>query len=188
MHQPLVIVVWSTNLQATNLREALKSDIPEVRNIQEASQEGINNGSLEDVAQGNPVQEAQQGLEGRLDETGLVGGIEDFGAQLEDGGEFLGHGRLEVAGLDRGHLILGKVKDLLRQQAKDGHVVFTDRQTSVARGDNLIDKCGPVVRPLLLENRDQDQIQLVQKCALVTELLFGSGILDNEVDNEVSNA
>jgi hypothetical protein len=57
----------------------------------------------------------------------------------------------------------------------------------MARGDDLIDEGGPVMRPLLLENRHQDQIQFVQEGALSTELLFGSGVLDNEVDDEVSN-
>lgn len=188
VHQPLVIVVRSANLQSTNLRQTLEGDVPEVGNIQESSQEGINDGRLENVPQRNPIQEAKQSLEGRLDETRLVGGVEDFGAQLENGGEFLGHGGLQVAGLDGGHLILRKVEDLLRQQAKDGHVVFTDGKTGMARGNDLVDECGPVVRPFLLQNRDQDQIQFVQEGALSTELLFGPGVFDDEVDDEVSNA
>lgn len=99
----------------------------------------------------------------------------------------MGHGCLQVASLDRGHLVLGKVKDLLGQQAKDGHVVFTDGKAGMAGGDDLVDKCGPVVRPFLLENGDQDQIELVQEGALSSELLFGSGILDDEVNDEVAN-
>jgi hypothetical protein len=187
VHKPLVIVIRSANLQTTNLREALEGDVSEVGNIQESGQESINDGCFEDITQWDPIQEAEQGLEGRLDEAGLVGGVENFGAQLEDGGKLLGHGGLQVAGLDRSHLILGKVKDLLGQQAQDGHVVFTDGKAGVAGGDDLIDECGPVVRPFLLENGDQNQVELVQEGALSSELLFGSGIFDDEVNDEVAN-
>jgi hypothetical protein len=43
------------------------------------------------------------------------------------------------------------------------------------------------VWPFLLQDRDQDQVQFVQEGALCTELLFGSGVFDDEVDDEVSN-
>lgn len=57
----------------------------------------------------------------------------------------------------------------------------------MAGGDNLVDKGGPVVRPFLLQDRDQDQVQFVQECALGAELLFGAGVLDNKIDDEVSD-
>ena len=52
-------------------------------------------------------------------------------------------------------------------------------------GDNLIDEGGPVVRPLLFQDRDQDQVQFVQERAFGAELLLGARILDDEIDDEV---
>lgn len=185
MHQSLIVIVRGANLQATNFREALEGDIPEVGDVQESGQKRVDDGSLENVTQRDPVQEAQERFESRFYQSWLVGGVEDFGAELENGREFLGHGGLEVPCLDRGHLVLREIEDFLGQQAQDCHVVLTDREAGMAGGDNLVDKGGPVVRPLLFQDRDQDQVQFVQECAFGTELLFGAGVLDDEIDDEV---
>jgi hypothetical protein len=44
------------------------------------------------------------------------------------------------------------------------------------------------VRPFLLENGDQNQVEFVQEGALSSKLLFGSGIFNDEVNDEVANA
>jgi hypothetical protein len=100
----------------------------------------------------------------------------------------LSHRRLEVPRLGRGHLVLREVEDLLGQQAENCHVVFTDGKAGVARLNDLVDECGPVVWPLLLQNRDQDQIQFVQESAFAAEFLLGAGVLDDEIDDEVADA
>jgi hypothetical protein len=41
------------------------------------------------------------------------------------------------------------------------------------------------VRPLLFQDRDQDQVQFIQECTFGTELLFGAGVLDDKIDDEV---
>lgn len=107
---------------------------------------------------------------------------------MEDRGKLLSHRGLEVPSLGRGHLVLREVKDLLGQQAENCHVVFTDGEAGVTRLNNLVDECGPVVWPLLLQNRDQDQIQFVQESAFAAEFLLGAGVLDDEIDDEVTDA
>lgn len=54
----------------------------------------MNYGCVEDVSQGNPVEETQQGFQRRLDQARLVGAIQDLDTELEDGGEFGAHAGL----------------------------------------------------------------------------------------------
>lgn len=42
----------------------------------------------------------------------------------------------------------------------------------MTRRDNFIDESRPIVGPLLLENRDEDKVELIQKSALTSEFLF----------------
>jgi hypothetical protein len=58
----------------------------------------------------------------------------------------------------------------------------------MARGNDLVDEGGPVMRPFLLKDRDQDQVQLVQERPLRLVWLLVCGVLDDEVDNEVSDS
>lgn len=58
----------------------------------------------------------------------------------------------------------------------------------MARLNDLVDEGGPVVWPLLLQNRDQDQVQFVQESTFAAEFLLGAGILDDEIDDEVADA
>ena len=47
---------------------------------------------------------------------------------------------------------------------------------------------GPVVRPFLLEDGDEHQIELVEQCLVVSQGLFAVGALDDELHNEVADA
>jgi hypothetical protein len=58
----------------------------------------------------------------------------------------------------------------------------------VARGDDFVDEGRPVVRPFLLEDGDEDEVELVEKGSLCFQGLFRARRLDYEVDHEVSNA
>ncbi|MBE7179919.1 MAG: hypothetical protein INR71_01720 [Terriglobus roseus] len=44
------------------------------------------------------------------------------------------------------------------------------------------------MRPLLLEDGDEDEVELVEEGALLPEALFGLRRLDDEVDDEVADA
>lgn len=44
------------------------------------------------------------------------------------------------------------------------------------------------MRPLLLEDADQDEVQLVDQRAFLAQRLFGTAELDDEVDDEVTDA
>jgi hypothetical protein len=58
----------------------------------------------------------------------------------------------------------------------------------VTRRDDLIDEGGPVVRPFLLEDRDEDEVELVQQSAVGAAAVVVVGELDDEVDDEVADA
>lgn len=58
----------------------------------------------------------------------------------------------------------------------------------MAGSDDLVDERRPVVRPLLFEDGNQDEVEFVQESALASKALFGFRIFEDEVDNEVSNA
>lgn len=163
MYQPFIIVVRTPDLQAANLGKAFESHIAKFRDFQEPCQKGVDDGCLEDVAKRNPVQETQERFEGSFDQTWLVGGTQDLGAQLEYGREFMRHWSFQVPSLYRCHLILREVKDLFWQQSKNGHVVFTDRKAGMTGSNDLIDEGRPIVRPFLLQNGNKNQIEFVQE-------------------------
>ena len=58
----------------------------------------------------------------------------------------------------------------------------------MAGGDDFVDEGGPVVRPLLLEDRDKDEVELIEEGSLGFEGFFGAGGLDDEADHEVANS
>jgi hypothetical protein len=58
----------------------------------------------------------------------------------------------------------------------------------VTRRDDLVDEGGPVVRPFLLEDRDEDEVELVQQGAVGAAAVVVVGELDDEVDDEVADA
>lgn len=57
----------------------------------------------------------------------------------------------------------------------------------MAGGDDFVDEGRPVVRPLLLENGDEDEIELVKQGSLRLKRLFRGGALNDEVDDKVAN-
>jgi hypothetical protein len=54
--------------------------------------------------------------------------------------------------------------------------------------DDFVDKGWPVVRPLLLKDRDEDEVQLVEESLLGSKRFFRAGALDDELDNEVADS
>lgn len=162
VHQPFVVVVRSANLQATNLSQTLQSHISELGLSQESGEESVDDRGFENVSQRDPVQKSKKSFEGRFHQTRLVCSVKNLGAQLEDRRKFRGHGGLQIPCLGRSHLILRKIEDFLRQQTENCHVVLTDRKAGMTRRDDLVDEGGPVVRPFLLQNGDENEIELVQ--------------------------
>ena len=57
----------------------------------------------------------------------------------------------------------------------------------MAGGDDFVDERRPVVRPFLFEDRDKDEIQLVEQNALISQALFSIRCLDDEFNDEVAN-
>ena len=58
----------------------------------------------------------------------------------------------------------------------------------MAGGYDLVDEGWPVVRPFLLEDGDQYEVQFVEKCSLGFQVLLGARALDDEVDHKIPNA
>ena len=52
---------------------------------------GFNDASLKDVSKRDPVKETKEGVEGSLDQAGLVGLLQDFTAKLENLRELSAH-------------------------------------------------------------------------------------------------
>lgn len=175
-------------MQSTNLRKALQGDVAELLRRQEARTERLNERCLENIAEGDPVAETQKGFEGRLDQAGLISSLEDLLAEAEDLGKFSTHGLLQASCLGRGHLLSRIIKDFFGKQTQDNHVVLANRQARVAGRDDFVDKRGPVVRPFLLEDGDEHQVELVEQCLVIAQGLFTVGALDDELHNEVADA
>lgn len=57
----------------------------------------------------------------------------------------------------------------------------------MAGGDDLVNEGRPVVRPFLLEDGDEDQVELVEKRSLAFETLFRARALDDEAHDEVTD-
>ena len=58
----------------------------------------------------------------------------------------------------------------------------------MTRGNDLVDKGRPVMGPLLLQYRDEDEVQLVQEGAFAFQFLFGFRMLDDQINDEISNS
>jgi hypothetical protein len=83
--------------------------------------------------------------------------------KLEDLGELIAHGRLEVPSLGGGHLFGGVVENFFGKEAEDGHIVLAYRQVRSTSGYDLVDEGRPVVRPFLFQNGNKDHVQLGEK-------------------------
>lgn len=57
----------------------------------------------------------------------------------------------------------------------------------MARRYDLVDKGGPVVRPFLLENRNKDEVELIEEGSLCLQRFFGARGLNDEVDHKVTD-
>lgn len=51
--------------------------------------------------------------------------------------------------------------------------------------DDFGDKGRPVMRPFLLEDGHQNEVEFIEESSLALELLFGLGVFDDTVDDEV---
>jgi hypothetical protein len=83
---------------------------------------------FEDIAQRNPVEEPQQRLQSRLDQTWLVGLFQHLVTQVEDLSELCAHALLQCFRLGLRHLLGREIENLLRQELEDDHVVFAERE------------------------------------------------------------
>lgn len=71
-------------METTDFSQALEGDVPETRNGKESGDKSADDRGLKDVAQRNPIEEAQKSFERGFDEGRGVSGIENFGAEAED--------------------------------------------------------------------------------------------------------
>lgn len=53
---------------------------------------------------------------------------------------------------------------------------------------DLVDEGWPVVRPFLLQDGDEDEIELVEQGSLGSQGLLGAGALEDEGDDKIANA
>ena len=88
--------------------------------------------------------------------------LQDKLAQIEDVGELGREALLHRGDLLGGHAVFGELEDLLAEQLEDLHVVAAESLVRLARLHNLWDKVLPIVRPFVLENLHEDQIQFAE--------------------------
>ena len=124
--------------------------MPEERTY--AVQQNVNHRGLENESKGDPVQEAEQSLQRRLDQRGLLRLFQDLLAELEDLGELARHLVFQVFRLRLGHMLSREVEDLLGEQLQDNHVVLAEEKVGLGRLHEFWDKSWPIMRPLLLKD------------------------------------
>lgn len=123
-------IVLRPNLEASNFRKALEGDVSKLVSFQELrqdqqrkrkgktetypSEERVDNVGLKDITKWDPVEEAQEALQGGLNQGGLLSFVEYLGAQSENVAEFATHLILEIFYLRSRHLLRRVVKNLFR--------------------------------------------------------------------------
>mmetsp|Transcript_2101 Transcript_2101/g.4796 ORF Transcript_2101/g.4796 Transcript_2101/m.4796 type:complete len:390 (+) Transcript_2101:2227-3396(+) len=160
LHFGVVLGVHALRVDRRHLRQALQRVAPELRLREELVEEHVDEGSLERVVERDPEQEAQEALQRRLQRDHVLRVLHDKLAELVDELELLGEALLERLDLLRGELLERELKDLLAQQPQDLHVVPAQRLVRLPRLHDLRDEVLPVVRPLLLEDLDEDEVEL----------------------------
>ena len=73
-------------------------------------------------------------------------------AELKDLGELAAHSVLQVFRFGLRHLTEREVKHFLREQLQHNHVVLTERLVGSRGADDVRNKGGPVLGPLVLED------------------------------------
>jgi hypothetical protein len=53
---------------------------------------------------------------------------------------------------------------------------------------DFVDEIGPIMRPFLLQDGNQNKIELIQEGALRAKALIRVGDLDNDVNDEIPDA
>lgn len=57
----------------------------------------------------------------------------------------------------------------------------------MARRDDFVDEAGPVVGPFLFQHGNENEVELVKKGLVGSQRFFGTGALNDELNNEVSD-
>jgi hypothetical protein len=115
---------------------------------------------------------------------------------------------LERFGLGRRHLLCTELEDLLGKKLEDDHIVLADGEVGLRRGNDLGNEGGPRVRPagsegvqlrplkafldhhspLLFQNLNENEVELVDVGLLLPEGRLVSRTLDDDTDDEVADA
>lgn len=210
------LIVLGASHQTTNLSKALEGNVTEGGNIKETLTKGVDDISLKNVAQRDPIEETKKGFQGRADQRGLFCLGEDLEAETEDLGEFIAHTNLEVLCLFLGHLFGGKVKDLFGEELQNDHVILAQSHIGPTNRDDLGDKVWPIMGPFLLEDLsrrnksergrgirvseekgererevtylNKDHVELINKSTFTMKNFFVFRVLDDSGDNVVFDA
>lgn len=146
--------------QRRHLREAVEGGGAEGGHGEELGDEGGDERRLEDVAQRDPREKPLQRPQSDDDQTrGGRSEGEHLLAEPEYLGELVVERGLEEVHLRGGHRLPREVEDLLRQKPQDLHIVLADLLRGPGRLDQVADEARPVLRPVLFEQGDQDQVQ-----------------------------
>mmetsp|Transcript_48320 Transcript_48320/g.114984 ORF Transcript_48320/g.114984 Transcript_48320/m.114984 type:complete len:515 (+) Transcript_48320:2151-3695(+) len=183
LHFRVVLCVHALRVDRRNLGEALQGVAAELRLREELVEKHVDERRLKHIVQRHPEEEAEEALEGGLEGGGVLGVLHHELAQLVDQLELLGEALLEAFDLARRQLLQRELEHLLRQELEDLHVVAAERLVRLARLDNLRDEVLPVVRPLLFQNLDEDEVELAELRLRPHKRLLVTRVPDDDVDD-----
>ena len=110
--QDELLVVLIGDVDSGDFGQTFEGNVSKHGHGQEFVDERGDEFGFEDVAQRDPVQEAQQRLQRRHGQAGIVRIIHHVLAQLENGGKFVAHAIFQVFGFGLRHLPRREVEDL----------------------------------------------------------------------------
>mmetsp|Transcript_10989 Transcript_10989/g.30134 ORF Transcript_10989/g.30134 Transcript_10989/m.30134 type:complete len:241 (-) Transcript_10989:73-795(-) len=105
-----------------------------------------------------------------------------------DEAEFVVQGRLQLALLGLRQVKPCEVKHLLAEQLEDLHAILAQGLAGLGGADQVWDESAPFVGPVVLQDLDQDDVELVDEGRLPPEHGLVRGVRDDEVGQEVLDA
>ena len=102
-------------------------------------------------------------------------------AEVEDGGEILGHLVFEFGDLLLCHLILGLIEYFFAEHLEYGEVVLADGDVVDRGGADVGDECFPSVVPFIFDDLDEDEVAFREDVLHWLREVLAARVLEDEV-------
>jgi len=157
-----------------NFCKQLDSLDPGACRLDQVPQNILNQGSLENVGQGNPGNECLESLQAPPDQTLLYGRrvgqslVNDPVAEVKETGKLVQHGGLEFSCLAEKESVFAEVEEFFGEQLQNIEHVFAFVLGCVRDLADLLDEVRPGGRPLLLDDRDESAVELCKQVLVLS--------------------